>query len=78
MAIASSWSDSVDSQFGLIVGGSEVSFDVRVMFPRDVAAMRTPRIEAYWWPSLGWLVRRFEKLPIYPAPDTDYSVGSYK
>lgn len=76
MAIASSWSDFVDSQFGLIRGGSEVSLDVSVMFPRDVGVMRTPSIEAYWCPSLGWLVRRLEKLPIYPAPDTYYSVIS--
>lgn len=69
MAIASSWSALVDNQFGLMAGRSDVSADTRLTLPREVVVIRTPKIAAYWYPSLGWLFKRLEKFPTYPAPE---------
>ena len=46
--------------------------EFKVTFPRDVGVISTPSIEAYWYPSLGWFVRRLETFPMYPAPEMYY------
>lgn len=46
-----------------------MSFDMMVMFPRDVGATILAMIPAYWLPSLGCCLNGSEKLPTYAAAE---------